>query len=95
MKCAHNENGAPGIRGTCQPWALKCFKQDRSLKDRIHLAKPLKANEKMVSVLEKMFSRNCVGKIVQQKLGWKKCSTEIALEKMFSRNCGGKLTNSW
>ena len=50
MKCAHNENGAPGIRGTCQPWALKCFKQDRSLKDRIHLAKPLQANEKMPKI---------------------------------------------
>ena len=54
----------------------------------------MKANEKIGQCVGKMFSRNCVGKIVQQELGWKKCSTEIALEKMFSRNCGGKLTNS-
>ena len=91
MKCAHNENGAPGIRGTCQPWALKCFKQDRSLKDRIHLAKPLKANEKIGQCVGKMFSRNCVGKIVQQKLCWKNCSAEIGLEEMFNRNCVGKI----
>ena len=37
--------------------------------------------KKMVSVLEK---------IVQQKLCWKNCSTEIGLEEMFNRNCVGK-----
>ena len=68
MKCAHNENWALGIRSTRQPWALECFKQDRSLKDRIHLAKPLKANEKIGQCVGKMFSKNCVGKNVQQKL---------------------------
>ena len=100
VKCAHNENWALGIRSTRQPWALECFKQDRSLKDRIHLAKPLKVNE--TSSLSQFVcvpawrsgitSEVVLIQFVSKKWHW---SVEIGLEKLFTRNCGGKLTNSW
>ena len=96
MKCAHNENWAPGIRSTDQPWALECFKQDRSLKDRICLAKPLKANE--TSSLSQFVcvpawrsgisSEVVLIQFVSKKWHW---SVEIGLEKLFSRIWVGKI----
>ena len=97
MKCAHNENWAPGIRSTSQPWALECFKQDRSLKDRIYLAKPLTANE--TSSLSQFacvpaFWRSLISsedvpiQFVSRNWPW---SVRIMLEKLFSWNWVGKV----